>query len=219
MTAKIQINQANTSYSPQEEAVNAISHGIAALLSVLALILMIYIAKDSFALTSAIIYGASLIALFTSSTFYHSISRIELKPLLKQFDHCAIYLLIAGTYTPFMLISLKGVWGYTILSVVWSLAIFGIYFKLKFKHRFPKISLLTYLAMGWLILIATPEMLEKVATEGLILLAAGGVAYSLGAVFYTIKKIPFNHAIWHIFVLLGSGCHFFAIYFYVFSTG
>lgn len=215
MTTHVPAQPSLLAYSPIEESINAITHLIGALLGVAALVLMIQIASDAFALTSAIVYGSSMIALFLASTLYHSIGGIKLKPILKQFDHCAIYLLIAGTYTPFMLISLKGAWGYSILSVVWALAIFGIFFKLKFKQRFPKISLATYLLMGWLIIIAMPEMLDKVPAGGINLLAAGGLAYSVGAIFYAIKKIPYNHAIWHVFVLGGGICHFLAIYLYV----
>lgn len=205
----------SSGYSFIEELLNSITHGVGALLSVVALTLMIIVANDAFEMTSAIVYGSSMIVLFLASTLYHSISHVPAKKVLKLLDHCAIYLLIAGTYTPFMLISLKGAWGYSILSVVWTMAVIGIYFKLVYQQRFPKISLFTYLAMGWLIIIAAPQMIANVATGGLILLASGGAAYSLGAVFYAFKKIPFNHAIWHVFVLAGSICHFLAIYLYV----
>ncbi|NMP15034.1 hemolysin III family protein [Thalassotalea sp. Y01] len=205
----------NPAYSLAEELVNAITHGIGALLSVAALTLMIMVANDAVQMTSAIVYGSSMVILFLASTLYHAIAHTQIKQVLKLLDHCAIYLLIAGTYTPFMLISLKGAWGYSLLSVVWTLAIVGISFKLIFKQRFPKVSLLTYLAMGWLVVIAAPQMLANVAVGGLILLASGGAAYTLGAVFYAFRKIPFNHAIWHVFVLAGSICHFLAIYLYV----
>ena len=202
-------------YSFAEELVNAITHGIGAILSVVALTLMIIVANNSIALTSAIVYGSSMILLFLASTLYHAITHTPTKQVMKILDHCAIYLLIAGTYTPFMLISLQGTWGYTLLSVVWVLAAIGIYFKIVFKHRFKKISLITYLGMGWLVIIAMPEMITKIASGGLVLIASGGVAYTFGAVFYSIKKIPFNHAIWHVFVLVGSVCHFLAVYLYV----
>ena len=202
-------------YSFAEELVNAITHGIGAILSVVALTLMIIVANNSIALTSAIVYGSSMILLFLASTLYHAITHTPTKQVMKILDHCAIYLLIAGTYTPFMLISLQDTWGYTLLSVVWVLAAIGIYFKIVFKHRFKKISLITYLGMGWLVIIAMPEMITKIASGGLALIASGGVAYTFGAVFYSIKKIPFNHAIWHVFVLVGSVCHFLAVYLYV----
>lgn len=202
-------------YSFAEELVNAITHGIGAMLSVAALTLMIVVASDAIALTSAIVYGTSMILLFLASTLYHAISHTPTKQVMKLLDHCAIYLLIAGTYTPFMLISLQGAWGYTLLSIVWLLAVAGIAFKIVLKHRFEKLSLVTYLGMGWLVVVAMPQMLANVALGGLILIASGGLAYTLGAVFYVIKKIPFNHAIWHLFVLIGSICHFLAIYLYV----
>ncbi|WP_068546010.1 PAQR family membrane homeostasis protein TrhA [Thalassotalea crassostreae] len=208
-------NKISQGYSVAEEVVNSVTHGIGALLSVVALTLMVVVANDAFEMTSAIIYGTSMIALFLASTLYHSFTHAPLKKVFKLLDHCAIYLLIAGTYTPFMLISIKGAWGYSILSVVWTMAIVGIYFKLFHTNKFKKVSLITYLAMGWLIVIAAPQMIANVSTGGLILLASGGAAYTLGAVFYAIKKIPFNHAIWHVFVLAGSICHFLAIYLYV----
>lgn len=202
-------------YSFAEELVNAITHGIGAMLSVAALTLMVVVANNGLALTSAIVYGSSMILLFLASTLYHAITHTPTKQVMKMLDHCAIYLLIAGTYTPFMLISLQGAWGYTLLSVVWSLAAVGICFKVVFKQRFEKLSLMTYLGMGWLVVVAMPEMISNVAFGGLVLIASGGVAYTLGAVFYAIKKIPFNHAIWHLFVLAGSVCHFLAVYLYV----
>lgn len=202
-------------YSLVEELLNSITHGVGAMLSVAALTLMIMVANDTAQMTSAIIYGTSMVVLFLASTLYHSITHQSAKSILKLVDHCAIYLLIAGTYTPFMLISLENAWGYAILSIVWTLAIAGIFFKLIFRQRFPKVSLATYLAMGWLVVIAMPDMIANVATGGLILLASGGAAYTLGAVFYAFNKIPFNHAIWHVFVLAGSCCHFLAIYIYL----
>lgn len=204
-----------SSYSTFEESINSISHGIATLLSVVALTMMIMIAQNALQLASAIIYGSSMVLLFLASTLYHTFTKASLKKVFKLLDHCAIYVLIAGSYTPFMLLSLKSSTGYIILSVVWTLAVIGIYFKIVFKQRFPKVSLFTYLGMGWLIVIAAPEMLSSIPFGGLVLLAAGGVAYSLGAVFYAIKSIPLNHAIWHIFVLAGSVCHFFSVYLYV----
>lgn len=202
-------------YSLVEEIVNAITHGIGAMLSVAALTLMIVASNDYLTLSSVIVYGTSMILLFLISTLYHAIPHKLSKDIFKLLDHCAIYLLIAGSYTPFMLISLNGVWGYSILSVVWIMAFLGIGFKLIFKQRFPKLSLLTYLSMGWLVMIAMPKMISNVDTGGLVLLASGGIAYTLGAVFYAIKRIPFNHAIWHVFVLIGCFCHFLAVYLYV----
>lgn len=204
-------------YSRAEETANAISHGIAILLSVSALTMMILAADDGWKLASAIVYGLSMLILFGASTLYHSVRRPELKRLCKLLDHCAIYLLIAGTYTPYLLISLNGTWGWWLFGVIWSLALIGILFKIKFRHRYPKVSLFTYIFMGWLAVVAAFEMIKKVPEGGLWLLLAGGISYTVGTYFYAADgKIPFNHAIWHLFVLAGAVCHFLSIYIYVF---
>ncbi len=203
-------------YSHAEEIANAISHGIGAFMSVAALTMMIMIADDGWKLGSAIVYGLSLVILFTSSTLYHSFQSPKVKRVFKTLDHCAIYLLIAGTYTPFLLVSLKGPWGWSLFGVIWFLAFAGILFKLKFKHRFPKASLMAYILMGWIVVVAIFEMLEKVPAGGLWLLLAGGLSYTFGTIFYAADgKIHFNHAIWHIFVLGGAICHFLAVYIFV----
>ena len=214
-TAKI---LAKDLYSVGEEIANALTHGIGALLGVAALTLMILMSvkhADSARLISSVIYGSSLILLYLASTLYHSIQSPRAKKLFQILDHCAIYILIAGTYTPFMLISLKGTVGYSLLVAIWSLAIFGIVFKAVFHDRFAKVSLFTYLAMGWICLLVGGEMLAKVPTGGLLFLLAGGLAYTFGTIFFVLERIPYNHAIWHLFVLIGSTCHFFAIYQYV----
>ncbi|AFU99106.1 PAQR family membrane homeostasis protein TrhA [Simiduia agarivorans] len=205
-------------YSLAEEIANSVSHGIGAALSVAALTLMVVVSVasgDGWKLTSALVYGISLVFLFLASTLYHAIVHDKVKGVLRLIDHCAIYLLIAGTYTPFLLINLRGAWGWTLFAVIWSLALFGIFFKLFFKHRFPKLSLFTYILMGWLVIVALSEMLAKVPSGAMWLLLAGGLVYTLGAVFYKWEKLPFNHAIWHLFVLGGSTCHFLAVYLYV----
>jgi hemolysin III len=209
---------AEAAYSVGEELANTITHGIGAILSILALVLMVILAvtqSSVIAVVSASIYGASMVLLFLASTLYHSFKHPGIKSSLKTLDHCAIYILIAGTYTPFMLISLQGAWGYTMTAIIWSLALFGIFFKIFYQHRFPKLSLFTYIAMGWLIIVASTEMMAKVPMGGLVLLAAGGLVYTLGTVFYVWERFPYNHAVWHLFVLAGAGCHFFAIYMYV----
>lgn len=209
---------AESAYSIGEEIANTITHGIGAILSIVALVLMVVLAvtqSSVIAVVSASIYGASLVLLFLASTLYHSFQKPGIKSVLKVLDHCAIYLLIAGTYTPFMLISLQGAWGYTMTAIIWSLALFGVFFKLFYRHRFPKLSLFTYIAMGWLIIVASTEMVAKVPTGGLVLLAAGGLVYTLGTIFYVWERIPYNHAIWHMFVLGGAVCHFLAVYLYV----
>lgn len=205
-------------YSLAEEIANSITHGVGALFSIAALVLMVILAvtqQSTIAVVAASIYGASLVTLFFASTLYHGFPHPKIKAPLKIFDHCAIYLLIAGTYTPVMLISLQGTWGYTLTAVIWSLALLGIMFKIFFRERFPKLSLFTYIFMGWLIVVAGTEMIAKVPNGGLILLAAGGLVYTLGTVFYVWEKIPYNHAIWHVFVLAGAACHFFAVYLFV----
>lgn len=205
-------------YNLGEEIANSITHGIGAMLSVAGLTLMLVAAieqMDVARITSSAIYGSSLILLFLMSTLYHSFQSPQVKHVFKVLDHCAIYLLIAGTYTPVLLVSLDGVWSYSLMAVIWSLAVGGIVFKTLFHDRFPKLSLLLYLAMGWMIVVATTEVIANVDTGGLLLLLIGGLVYSAGVIFYVWDRIPYNHAIWHLFVLGGSICHFFAIYGYV----
>ncbi|HFB67004.1 MAG TPA: hemolysin III family protein [Aeromonadales bacterium] len=217
--AQIQVHKVvEGAYSMAEEIVNSVTHGIGALLSIAALVLMVVLSvtqSSTIAVVASAIYGASLILLFLASTLYHGFQKSGVKKSLKVFDHCAIYLLIAGTYTPFMLISLQGAWGYTMTAVIWSLALFGVIFKIFYTEKFPRLSLFTYIFMGWLIVVASSEMVSKVPVGGLVLLAAGGLVYTLGTIFYASDKIPFNHAIWHGFVLGGATCHFFAVYLYV----
>lgn len=167
------------------------------------------------AITSYSLYGGSMILLFLASTLYHAIPDPRAKPWLKKFDHCAIYLLIAGTYTPFLLVGLKSPLATGLMAVIWSLALAGIIFKLTIAHRFKALSLVTYLSLGWLSLVVIYQLAVKLSAGGVWLLAAGGIIYSLGVIFYVSRRIPYNHAIWHGFVLGGSICHFCAIYFYV----
>ena len=170
---------------------------------------------DLLSVTSFSIYGASMILLYLASTLYHAIPFQRAKRALKTFDHCAIYLLIAGTYTPFLLIALRTPFAMTLMAVIWGIALIGIVIKIVFVYRFKRLSLATYLTMGWLSLIALYPLATSLATGGLVLLALGGVLYSVGVIFYVNKRIPYNHAIWHLFVLGGTVCHFFAIYYYV----
>lgn len=217
--AHLDVELTEHTYSIGEEIANALTHGIGALLSVAAMTMMIMTSVqlgDGWKLASSIVYGLSLVILFTSSTLYHSFQPESVKKVFQTFDHCAIYFLIAGTYTPFVLVSLNGVWGWILFGVIWGLALFGVIFKVAFKQRFPRVSLITYILMGWVIVIAAEEMLEKVAVPALWLLFAGGLSYTFGTVFYAAdKKIPYNHAIWHLFVLGGAVCHFLAVYLYV----
>ena len=198
-------------YSLAEEVANSISHGIGLVFGIVGLVLLLVQAADTNASATAIasysLYGGSMIMLFLASTLYHAIPHQRAKQWLKKFDHCAIYLLIAGTYTPFLLVGLNSPLAKGLMIVIWSLALLGILFKLTIAHRFKILSLVTYLTMGWLSLIVVYQLAIK--------LAVGGVVCSLGVIFYVCKRIPYNHAIWHGFVLGGSVCHFLAIYLYI----
>ncbi|HFG1961330.1 TPA: hemolysin III family protein [Vibrio cholerae] len=209
----------SNSYGFKEEVANTISHGVGLILGIVGLVLLLVKAvdqqADALTITSMSIYGGSMIALFLASTLYHAIPYQRAKRWLKTFDHCAIYLLIAGSYTPFLLVSLRTPLAVGLMIVFWSLALIGILMKIAFVYRFKKLSLVTYLTMGWLSLIVIYQLAIHLEVGGLTLLAAGGIIYSLGVIFYVAKRIPYNHAIWHAFVLAGCACHFLAIYLYV----
>lgn len=206
-------------YSMAEEIANSISHGIGLVFGSVGLILLLVQAFDTnasvTAITSYSLYGGSMILLFLASTLYHAVPHQRAKRWLKTFDHCAIYLLIAGTYTPFLLVGLDSPLARGLMIVIWGLALVGILFKLTIAHRFEVLSLVTYLLMGWLSLVVIYQMVIKLAPGSVTLLALGGVIYSLGVIFYACERIPYNHAIWHGFVLGGSFCHFLAIYLYI----
>ncbi|HIF9074196.1 TPA: PAQR family membrane homeostasis protein TrhA [Photobacterium damselae] len=206
-------------YSVKEEIANSVSHGLGMIFGIVGLVLLLVQAvnakADALSIVSLSIYGGSMILLYLASTLYHAIPFERAKQALKTFDHCAIFLLIAGTYTPFLLISLRTPLAITLMVIIWLLALMGIAAKIVFVYRFKKLSLITYLTMGWLSLIAIYQLAMALSTGGLVLLALGGLIYSIGVVFYVNKRIPYNHAIWHLFVLGGSICHFCAIYFYV----
>jgi hemolysin III len=201
-------------YSVAEELAHAITHGIGVILSIIGLSWMLYVSinvADPWRIVASSIYGATLIALFLASTLYHSMFASRHREVFKLLDHCAIYLLIAGTYTPFLLVAMRSSTGWWIFGTIWALATAGIVTKLWFRHRFPKVALASYLAMGWLIVVAAPQMAAAIGPHGMAWLVAGGVSYSAGAIFYVVDRIPFNHAIWHIFVLVGGICHFFGV--------
>ena len=205
-------------YSLGEEIANTITHGIGAGLSVAGLTLLVVLAGlygDVYQIVSFSIYGATLVILYLASTLYHGFQHPRVKRVFKVIDHASIYLLIAGTYTPFLLVRVRSAPGWTLLIIVWGLAILGVGFKAVFVNRFQKVSVLTYILMGWLSVVAGKEMLTNIPAGGLIWLAVGGVVYTVGVIFYVIKRIPYNHAIWHLFVLGGSICHFFGILFYL----
>jgi len=208
----------NTFYETKEEKLNVITHGLGFLLSIAALVLLVvYASKEGtvWHITSFAIFGASLIVLYAASTLYHYTQNPELRFKLNILDHSAIYVLIAGTYTPFTLVILKGWVGWTIFGLSWGLAIAGIVFKVFYFGKYDKLSTIAYVIMGWVIIFAIKPLIDSFPFEGLMWLLAGGISYSLGAFFYSIKRIRYNHAIFHVFVLIGSFCHFMAVFFYV----
>lgn len=210
--------QVSGNYSLAEEIANSITHGLGALLSVAGLTLLVTFAahqSDVWRVVSFSIYGASMIVLFLASTLYHSFQHPGAKKVFKILDHCSIYLLIAGTYTPFLLVSMRNMTGWILFAIVWTLAALGIIFKVVFGSKYKKISVSTYILMGWLVLVASGDLADNLSTGGIYWLVAGGLLYTLGVIFYLWHKLPFNHAIWHLFVLAGSACHFFSVLFHV----
>jgi len=209
-------------YSPLEEAINIYSHAIGVGLSIVALVLLVVRASqygDVWHVVSFSVFGASLIVLFAASTIYHSAKNSVVRARLRIVDHAAIYVLIAGSYTPFTLVTLSGSVGWTIFGVTWGMALSGIVLKIFFTGKFELISTLLYLFMGWIIVFAIKPLIAALPSDGLYWLVAGGVSYTVGAILYAIDRIKFNHAIFHVFVLAGAFCHFMAIYFYVLPVG
>lgn len=206
-----------TGYSPKEEWANRLSHGLGLLLGILGLVLLLHKGwnEGPQVLLSYGLYGVSLVLLYFASTLYHCMAEGVARHRCKLFDHCAIYVLIAGTYTPFLLVALDTPLAQGLMVVIWGLALAGVVFKLRFINRFKRLSLFTYLMLGWLSLVVVYQLYLHLAGEGLLLLGIGGLIYSLGVIFYVAKRIPYNHAIWHLFVLGGSLCHFVAIYGYI----
>lgn len=197
-----------------EEIFNAITHGLGVLLSIAGLVIAVVLAarvKNAYAIVSSAIYGSTLIILYISSTLYHSFPDGRVKNLFKIFDHSSIYILIAGTYTPFTLLPLRGGWGWTIFGIIWGLAVLGILFKVFFVHRFNFVSTVIYLLMGWFIIIAAKPLFTSIPFSAAAFLVAGGLCYTLGAVFYVFDRIFFFHIVWHFFVLAGSILHFFSV--------
>lgn len=197
-----------------EELANSLTHGVGLALSIAGFLVLVVLAAmrgSAWRIVSCAVYGSTLICLYTASTLYHSIHSGRLKRVLKVCDHSAIYLLIAGTYTPFLLVNLRGGWGWSLFAVIWGLAMAGILFKVWFVEHFSVLSTAVYLLMGWLALLAIKPMLISVPHSGLLWLLAGGVLYTVGLVFYASKIVPYNHAIWHCFVIAGSTCHYFAV--------
>lgn len=197
-----------------EELVNTLTHGVGLVLSIAGFAVLLSLAimrGGAWRIVSCAIYGSTLVCLYTASTLYHSSRSRRMKRILRVCDHSAIYLLIAGTYTPFLLVNLRGGWGWSLFGVVWGLAMAGILFKVWFVEHFSVLSTAVYLLMGWLAVLAIKPMVRSVPLSGFLWLLAGGVLYTMGVVFFAWKKVPHNHAIWHGFVLAGSACHYFAV--------
>lgn len=210
---------ANThTYSRKEEVANAITHGIGSVLSVAALVVLIVYASlqgTVWHVVSFSIYGTTMLLLYINSTLVHSLKEGKAKDVFEFLDHSSIYLYIAGTYTPFLLVAIRGTLGWSLFGIIWGVAVFGVLFKAYFVKKFLFMSTVFYIAMGWLIVIAWNPLSAAVADGGMTLLMIGGILYTLGTVFYVWRGFPYHHAIWHLFVLAGSAVHFFAVLIYV----
>jgi hemolysin III len=203
---------------PAEEVANCVTHGLGLALSLAGLVALVLLARaggDAWRVVSCAVYGASLVALYLASTLYHGARAPRAKSVLQALDHCGIYLLIAGTYTPFTLVTLRGPWGWTLFGLVWSLALAGIAFRVLCGTRFRAAAVGSYVLLGWLCVIAVKPILETVPLGALAWIAAGGLAYTTGVFFFAARRIPHHHAIWHLFVLGGSVCHYVAVLLYV----
>jgi len=201
-----------------EEIANSITHGIGAALAVAGLVTLVFYATmygDAWRIVSFSIYGATLVILYLISTLYHSFTHPRVKKIFQIFDHCSIYLLIAGTYTPITLISLRGPWGWTLFGLIWGLAALGIVLKIWFVGRLKAFSIALYLAMGWLVVIALKPLFTMVDHGMIVWIVIGGLCYTLGVIFYALKRMPYHHAIWHLFVLGGSTTHYLGMLFYL----
>ncbi len=207
-------------YPPAEERINVVSHVLGLVFSAVGVVFLLIKAAaygSTVHVVSAAVFGSSLVALYTASSIYHRATDPARRKALRTLDHAAIYVLIAGSYTPFTLITLKGPLGWAIFGLTWGMAITGITLKMFFTGRFKRLSTAMYVFMGWMMVFAIKPLLANLATEGITWLVAGGICYTVGALLYSIKKMPFGHAAFHILVVLGSACHFVAVYFFVLS--
>lgn len=205
-------------YTVGEEVAHALTHGLGLVLSVGGLVTLVVAASlrgDVWHVVGCSIFGSTLVLLYAASTLYHGIRSPRAKRLFQRLDHSAIFLLIAGTYTPFALASLRGSWGWTLLALVWGLAILGITLEAAMPHRTRHLSVALQLAMGWLAVLAVEPLVRSVQPEGLVLLLLGGVTYTAGVIFYAWQRLPYHHAVWHVFVIAGSACHFTCVLRYV----
>jgi hemolysin III len=208
-----------TRHITADELANTLTHGLGLVCSVIGFVVLLAVAMvrgGIWQILGCAIFGTTLVCLYAASTCYHGISSPRAKRAFMIFDHCAIYLLIAGTYTPFLLVNLHGSWGWSLFAVIWSVAVVGILFKLWLGDRFPVVSVGAYVAMGWLGVIAAHQIYIHVPFTGIVWIVLGGLAYSIGVIFYACKKIPYHHVIWHLLVMTGSTCHYIAILYSVF---
>jgi hemolysin III len=209
-------------YTPKQELANSLTHGIGTALVTAAAAVLITLAcfrGNVWHIVSFSIYGATLLILYLVSTLYHSLKSARAKRIFEILDHSAIFLVISGTYTPFLLVTLRGPWGWSLFGVVWGISIGGIIYKIRYTGRHRVVSTFIYIGMGLLMLVAIKPLLAALSTGGLVLLALGGFCYIFGTIFYHGNKLVYSHAIWHLFVLAGSLFHYFAIYFYVLPHG
>jgi hemolysin III len=212
----------NSSYNLREEIAHSVTHGVGAFLAIGGMVILIFHATacgSARHILSCSIFGASLILLYTASTLYHGIQRPAVKKVLRIIDHSSIYLLIAGTYTPFTLLNLRGAWGWSLFGVVWGIALLGIILQFSPLRKIQYIRLVLYVTMGWAALVAIKPLAASVPTKAFILIVAGGLAYTVGIIFYLWRRLPYHHAIWHLFVLSGSCLHYLAVFLSMNSSG
>ena len=205
----------------REEVANSVTHGLGLLASLVGAFVLVSLSVEqgeAWHVVSAVVYGATLVALYAASTLYHALKGTRARKVLRVLDHCSIYLLIARTYTPVTLVSMRGGWGWTLFGLAWGLAAVGIAFKILATGRFAILSTLAYVLMGWLCIVAVKPMFVLLSPGALALLGAGGVLYTAGIVFYNSTRVPYSHAVWHLFVVAGSVCHYLAIALYVLGT-
>jgi hemolysin III len=201
-----------------EEIANSVTHGVGLALSIVGFVVMLVAAVtggDPWVIVSCAVYGTTLVTLYLASTLYHALARTRARGVMRRLDHSAIYLLIAGTYTPFVLVSLRGPWGWSLFGVTWALAVTGITAKAVLGPRWPIVSTTVYILMGWLVLVAVGPLVRGVPAGAIAWLVAGGLSYTAGVVFFSWERLRFSHAIWHLFVLAGSVCHYVAVLGYV----
>ena len=208
-------------FSIIEETMHSVTHGIGTGLAIVGMTILVVLAVsngDIYQIVSFSIFGSTLVLLYLASTLYHGFQNPRLKQIFKIFDHAAIYLLIAGTYTPFLLLALRGTTGWTLLVIVWGIALVGVIYKIFFIKRFHVLSVISYILLSWLCVFVFNQMLATIPIGGIIWLVVGGLFYMVGIIFYALQKIPYMHVVWHFFVLAGSICHYFAVLLYLAPT-